>query len=50
MFILIQYHTCKCWYLRILPVLHRPDVIDIGVNTIKKNMPYATRTIDFNYF
>ena len=23
-----------CWYLRILPVLHRPDVVDIGVNTI----------------
>ena len=21
--------------------LHRPEVVDIGVNTIKKNMPYA---------
>ena len=23
-----------CWYLRVLPVLHRPEVVDIGVNTI----------------
>ena len=30
-----------CWYLRIVPVLHRPEVVDIGVKTIKKNMPYA---------
>ena len=22
------------WYLRVLPVLHRPEVVDIGVNTI----------------
>ena len=28
-------------YLRVLPVLHRPEVLDIGVNTIKKNMPYG---------
>ena len=34
-------HTGKCirrfggtMYLRVLPVLHRPDVVDIGVNTI----------------
>ena len=20
-----------CWYLRVLPVLHRPEVVDIGV-------------------
>ena len=26
--------TWICWYLRILPVLHRPEVVDIGVNTI----------------
>ena len=24
-----------------MPVLHRPEVVDIGVNTILKNMPYA---------
>ena len=23
-----------CWYLRVLPVLHRPEVVDIVVNTI----------------
>ena len=22
-----------CWYLRVLPVLHRPEEVDIGVNT-----------------
>ena len=22
-----------CWYLRILPVLHRPEVVDIGVKS-----------------
>ena len=27
--------------LGILPVLPRPEVVDIGVNTIYKNMPYA---------
>ena len=27
-------HTSICWYLRVLPVLHRPEVVDIGVNTI----------------
>ena len=31
------------WYLPVLLVLHRPEVVDIGVNTIKKNMPYALR-------
>ena len=41
------YHAGKCirrfggiyaiwWYLRVLPVLHRPEVVDIGVNTIEK--------------
>ena len=25
-----------CWYLRVLPVLHRPQVVDIGVNTLYK--------------
>ena len=33
-----------------MPVLHRPEVVDIGDNTIKKIMPYAYRTIDFNHF
>ena len=28
-------YTSICWYLRVLPVLHRPEVVDIGVNTIK---------------
>ena len=23
-----------CWYLCVLPVLNRPEVVDIGVNTI----------------
>ena len=23
-----------CWYLRVLPVLYRPEVVDIVVNTI----------------
>ena len=22
-----------CWYLRLLPVLHRPEVVDIGVKS-----------------
>ena len=34
-------YTSIWWYLRVLPVLHRPEVVDIGVNTKKKNMPYA---------
>ena len=38
------------WYLRVLPVHHRPEVVDIGVNTIKKNMPYAKRTIELDHF
>ena len=25
-------YTSICWYLRVLPVLHRPEVVDIGVN------------------
>ena len=43
-------YTLICWYLVALPVLYRPDVVDIGLNTIKKNMPYATGTTDFNHF
>ena len=43
-------YTSIWWYLRVLPVLHRPKVVDIGVNTIKKNMPYAKGTIDINHF
>ena len=43
-------YTSIWWYLRIiLRVLHKLDEVEIGVNTIKKNMPYATRTIDFNH-
>ena len=52
MYRLIQWHLCvyrghtgkcirRCWYLRVLPVLHRPEVVDIGVYTKKKNMSYA---------
>ena len=29
-------YTSIWWYLRVLSVLHRPEVVDIGVNTIKK--------------
>ena len=43
-------YTSIWWYLRVLPVLHRPEVVDIGVKSyIEKhviclkelNMPYA---------
>ena len=30
-----------------MPVLHRQEVVDIGVNAIQKNMPYAYRIISF---
>ena len=30
-------YTSIWWYLRVLPVLHRPEVVDIGVNTIEKH-------------
>ena len=43
-------YTSICWYLCVLPVLHRPEVVDIGVNTIYKNMPYALRTIELDHF
>ena len=26
-------HMSICWYLRVLPVLHRPEVVDIGVKS-----------------
>ena len=26
-------YTSLCWYLRVLPVLHRPEVVDIGVKS-----------------
>ena len=29
-------YTTIWWYIRVLPVLHRPEVVDIGVNTIEK--------------
>ena len=28
-------YTSIWWYLRVLPVLHRPEVVDIGVNVEK---------------
>ena len=33
-----------------MPVLHRPEVLDIGVKTIKKNMPFAKGTIELDHF
>ena len=27
-------YTLIWWYLRVLPVLHRPEVVDFGANTI----------------
>ena len=31
-------YTSTCWYLRVLPVLNRPEVVDIGVKSyIEKN-------------
>ena len=31
-------YTSICWYLRVLLVLHRPEVVDIGVKSyIEKN-------------
>ena len=30
-------YTSICWYLRVLPVLHRPEVVDIGVTVYKKH-------------
>ena len=47
----VVYHTGKCICrfaginARVLPAIHRPDVVDIGVNTIYKNRPYAKGTI-----
>ena len=40
-------YTTICWYLCILPVLHRPDVVDIGVNTIWKKcrMPKGLKNL-----
>ena len=32
------------WYLRVLPVLHRPEVVDIGVNTKEKNKDYRLQS------
>ena len=29
-------YTSIWWYLRVLPVLHRPEVTNIGVNTVYK--------------
>ena len=43
-------YTSICWYLRILPVLHRPEVVDIGVDTVYIHMPYAYRTIELDHF
>ena len=47
-------YTSLCRYLCVLLVLHSADVVGIfilvGFYTIKKNMPYAKGTIDFNHF
>ena len=43
-------YTSIWWYLRVLPVLHRLEVVDIGVNTIKKNMRFAKGTIELDHF
>ena len=32
-------YTSIWWHLRVLQVLHRPEVVDIGVITIKKKKP-----------
>ena len=37
-------YTSIWWYLRVLSVLHRPKVLDIGVNTKWKNMYYRIRS------
>ena len=29
-------YTSIWWYLRVLPVLHRPEVVDIGVKSYKE--------------
>ena len=36
-------YTSIWWYLRVLPVLHRPEVVDNGVNTIRKNFPFCLK-------
>ena len=40
-------YTSIWWYLCVLPVLHRPEVVDIGVNTKKTHViclkDYRTR-------
>ena len=33
-------YTSIWWYLWVLPVLHRPEVVDIGVNIIQSNLGY----------
>ena len=41
-------YTSVWWYLRVLPVLHRPEIVDIGVNTIpdkKRNAPLRTNQL-----
>ena len=43
-------YTSIWWYLRILPVLYRPEVVDTRVNTLEKNMPYAYMTIELDHF
>ena len=43
-------NTSIWWYLRVLPVLHRPEVVDIGVKAYIENMPYAKRTIELDRF
>ena len=34
-------YTSIWWYLRVWPVFHRPEVVDIGVNTIFLSIQYV---------
>ena len=43
-------YTSICWYLCILPVLRRPEVVDIGANTIKKNNAICLKDYRFRSF
>ena len=47
-------YTSICWYLRVLSVLHRPEVVDIGVNTIyrvfSQHFGNMTRPLELGIF
>ena len=40
-------YTSICWYLRVLPVLRRQEVVDIGVNTTLYIEKHAICLIDY---